>query len=505
MGAGVSEASAPFDGGRLARWGHRLLPASLRNRIILFMLLGALASQGLVLGIWTHQLRDQARLQVLQTAGLLTPAVVQASRFMKALPVQYRPLLVDQLRTTGGSRFLMQFNRTLLPQPGAASGELPGMMVGLVEEELGRELAREGLSGARVHLVPSDRLIVGDDRTTLADLPQRWVEASGLPRHESQPVLVVQTSLEPGNWLLLASALPNPGLFLQANPYAPDRLLLMFAGLLSVLLVMVVVARGVTRSLARLDQAALAFARDLTVDHIPERGPLEVRRLAHSFNEMQAQIQRNIGDRETLFRSVSHDLKTPIMRLGFRTELLDDPELRAGFKSDLQEIGTMLQGALTTMQGAELPEATVAVPLDALLRSLTEAATGAGAPLRLQTLPLTVPGKPLALKRALGNLIDNALRYGHSVEVDMAEEAGFAVIRIRDHGPGLPEAALERIFDPYLRLDHGRQANSQGNGLGLWIARNAVRRHGGDIVLSNHPNGGLLARVTLRLEARGAG
>lgn len=485
-----------------SRWRRVLrsmMPATLRNRVILFMVLGALASQVLVLLIWTAQAKDQARAEVSETAQLLAASATQATRFIRALPVSYRPLLIDQLRTTGGSRFLMQLNRSFVDQPSVEDGELPGLMNGLVQRVIGAELARDGLSGVRVQVVPSHSLIVDDSGISATELPGQWLDAAGLPMKEEQPLLVVQVGIEPGNWLLLASALPNPGLFLRAHPYAPDRLLMILAGLVTVLLIVVGVARGITQSLAHLDKAASAFARDLTVEHIPEQGPLEVQRLAHSFNEMQAQVQRSVADREHLFRSVSHDLKTPIMRLGFRAELLDDSALREGFQKDLQELGVMLQGALSTMRGADLPEPTTRVALGELLGELTEAAIGAGAPVSLAVTEVSVPGKALALKRALGNLIDNAMRYGKRVDVSLGITGDCALVTIRDYGPGLPEDQMEKIFEPYLRLEHGKQVNSQGNGLGLWIARNTVRRHGGDIVLSNHPKGGLVAAVTLRM------
>jgi signal transduction histidine kinase len=111
--------------------------------------------------------------------------------------------------------------------------------------------------------------------------------------------------------------------------------------------------------------------------------------------------------------------------------------------------------------------------------------------------PLAVSGKPLALKRALGNLIDNGLRYGGRVEITGREEDGHLAVAIRDHGPGLPEASREEIFEPYVRLEHGRQSHREGHGLGLGIARAILREHGGDVQLSNHAGGGLVATVRL--------
>ncbi|MFP8778892.1 ATP-binding protein [Hydrogenophaga sp. RWCD_12] len=483
---------------RAAELLRRLLPATLRNRVILFMLLGVLSSQLLVLAVWTLQARNQAREEVQQTAAELAAAAAQSVRFFKSLPVQYRPLLIDQLRTTGGARFFLQLNRSRVEQGGPARSALARDMSAEVERLMGADLAAHGMAGVHAHFAQASTLTVTDDGQPLTALPEHWLQAAGLAQTGQQPLLAVQAELDPGNWLLLVTPLPNPGLFEKANPYAPDRLLLVLAGLAALLLVVMLVAREITRSLSRLGQAASSFARDMAVEPIPETGPQEVRGLAHAFNEMQSRIGRAVEDREHLFRSVSHDLQTPIMRLKFRAEMLDDTEAREGFNADLQELSDLLKGALTTMRGADLSEATVEIALDDLLRALTGVGMAAGAQLTLRADPVRIWGKPLAIKRALGNLIDNALRYGIRVEIDVHRRGEFAVVTIRDHGPGLPEDALQRMFEPYLRLDHGMKTHSQGNGLGLWIARNAVRRHGGDIVLRNHPEGGLEAEVTLK-------
>lgn len=475
-----------------------LLPATLRNRVILFMLLGVLSSQLLVLAVWTLQARNQARDEVRQTAGELAGVAAQSVRFFKALPVQYRPLLIDQLRTTGGARFFLQLNRSRVELGGQDASALAHELSTEVERRMGADLAAHGMAGVHAHLAQGDTLTVTDEGLPLKAMPERWLRAAGLAQVGAQPLLAVQAELDPGNWLLLVTPLPNPGLFEKANPYAPDRLLLVLSGLAALLVVVMLVAREITRSLDRLGQAASSFARDMAVEPIPETGPQEVRGLAHAFNEMQSRIGRAVEDREHLFRSVSHDLQTPIMRLKFRAEMVEDAETRDGFRADLQELSELLKGALTTMRGADLNEASVEIALDELVRSLTSVGMAAGAQLSLRADPVRVWGKPLAIKRALGNLIDNALRYGVRVEVDVHRRGEFAAVTIRDHGPGLPQDAMQRLFEPYLRLDHGVKTNSQGNGLGLWIARNAVRRHGGDIVLRNHPDGGLEALVTLK-------
>ena len=228
-----------------------------------------------------------------------------------------------------------------------------------------------------------------------------------------------------------------------------------------------------------------------------ESGTIELRRTARAFNDMQARIQRFVEDRERLFASISHDLKTPITRLKLRTELLDDDALRADFHEDLDELDVMVKGALQSVKDSAVHENVADVRIDRLVERLTTPALAAGARIAIDLPPLTVRGKPLALKRALGNLVDNGLRYGERIEIAGTADGAGVMLTIRDHGPGLPESSREEIFEPYVRLAHGREANRDGSGLGLGIARGILREHGGDVRLDNHPQGGLVATIHL--------
>jgi signal transduction histidine kinase len=197
---------------------------------------------------------------------------------------------------------------------------------------------------------------------------------------------------------------------------------------------------------------------------------------------------------------MSHDLKTPITRLRLRAELLDNPELRAKFEKDLAEMESMVSATLDFMRGVESREPRQPVDVMALLESLQADSAemnrrvtiegAAGEPYR---------GLAQALKRCLANLIDNAVRYGKSAKVMVEDLPTMLTIRVRDEGPGIPEGELERVFEPFQRLEGSRSRDTGGTGLGLGIARNIARAHGGDIVLRNvsAPPGGLEAVLTL--------
>jgi len=456
-----------------------------------------LLSQLLGSAIWTWQLRDTARHDVRDAAHQTAVSAAAAIRFLRDLPGQYRPLLIEQLRQMGGTRFFVAVNRRRVPVQPIEDSLLARTVVDQVRGTLQGELP-PGLK-ADVALAWPETLSVTGDGRSLRELPENWVVAPMLLRPRRAPILVIQVELEPNACLLLAATLPDPYFLDSANPLTRDRLLLQGVTLLTVLVLVLVVARTLTRPLQRIADAASAFGSAMHPNHVPdETGTIELRRTARAFNDMQARIQRFVEDRERLFASISHDLKTPITRLKLRTELLDDDELRADFHEDLDELDVMVKGALQSVKDSAVHENVSDVRLDRLVERLTTPARGAGARIAIAMPPLTVRGKPLALKRAIGNLVDNALRYGgQQLEIAASADDAGVTLTIRDHGPGLPESSREEIFEPYVRLAHGRETSRDGSGLGLGIARGILREHGGDVRLDNHPQGGLVATVRL--------
>jgi len=284
---------------------------------------------------------------------------------------------------------------------------------------------------------------------------------------------------------------------ITARPY---RLWLMLAILLVSVLVLASLAVGIlTRPLSWLAGAAAELGRDIRRPPLDERhGPLEVRHAARAFNTMQKRLQRYIEDRGKILAAVSHDLKTPITRLRLRTELLDDPAVAARFQADLDEMEAMVQSTLDFMRGTEQAEAVVPVDVSALLESLQEDAAEAGRRVSIHgEVRQPYRGRPLALKRCLVNLLDNAVKYGGEARVGMSDSPAELTLVVADGGPGIPGEMLERVFEPFFRLESSRGRETGGTGLGLGIARNIARSHGGDLVLRNAPGGGLEAVLSL--------
>lgn len=304
---------------------------------------------------------------------------------------------------------------------------------------------------------------------------------------------VVQARLEDGTLVTFDSRQPTE---VASWPY---RLLLSLAVLLVAVIALTLVAvRWVTRPLKALAEAAENLGANIDRPPLEEKGPLEVSRAARAFNTMQQRLAAFIHDRTRILAAVSHDLKTPITRLRLRAELLDAPELRAKFVKDLDEMESMVSATLEFMRGVENREAAQPLDVMALLESLQEDARELGGKVAIEGRALKAfHGHPQALKRCLRNLVDNAVQYGKSATIRVEDAPDRLRICVRDEGPGIPEGELERVFEPFRRLEGSRSRATGGTGLGLGVARNIARAHGGDLDLRNIPQGGLEAALTL--------
>lgn len=303
----------------------------------------------------------------------------------------------------------------------------------------------------------------------------------------------IEVQLEDGSWAGFDTSLP------EAPQALPLRVALSLAVLLATVLGLSFIAvRWVVRPLQDLTAAALALGQDLNRTPLPEDGPREVRQAAQAFNTMQQRLLAFINDRTRVLTALSHDLKTPLTRMRLRADLMDDDEQRLRFESDLKEMETMVTHTLDFMRGLGGNEVRVPVDMSALLQTLQADNQAMGRQMQLQgQAAQPVLGVAHLLKRALANLVDNAVLYGGRATVRVQETPGLLTLHIEDAGPGIAPAELERVFDPFYRLEASRSRATGGTGLGLGIARNILRTHGGDVVLHNLPQGGLEAVVTL--------
>jgi signal transduction histidine kinase len=255
-----------------------------------------------------------------------------------------------------------------------------------------------------------------------------------------------------------------------------------------------IAVRIATRPLSRMAEAARALGEDPTRAPMDTRGPTEVAQAAAAFNQMQQRIAEHVAERTRILAAISHDLQTPITRLRLRAEMVDDEGLRARIQSDLDAMqGLVKEGSgLRAQPGRTQPGAGDRARPPAAGRA--EDARDMGWTVRVPAdAQGRIVGNPAALRRALWNLIENGVKFGGEVELALTCAGGRCEIRVRDHGPGLAEDELEKVFEPFYRTEASRNRETGGTGLGLAITRNLLHAQGGEVALRNHPEGGLEA------------
>lgn len=250
-----------------------------------------------------------------------------------------------------------------------------------------------------------------------------------------------------------------------------------------------------TWPLRRLGQAADSLGRGEEREPLPVTGPREVRDLTATFNRMQERLMRTVADKTRIMAALGHDLRSPLTALRVHAEMVDEEETRDALVKSIEEMQDMVERTLAFARGMAISESPETVELGKFLTELKRDMVDA---FQLETgAPLQIRLRPQSMRRALRNIVDNAVRYGEGVEVTYTREYDRASIWVRDHGPGIPDTQLEEVFEPFFRVETSRSRETGGTGLGLSIARTILRSHGGDITLRNHPDGGLLVRLDL--------
>jgi len=434
----------------------RLLPRSLFGRIVLLLTVGLIGAQ--LIGATIH-LSERFRLVSTTIAGEFAQQIKAVYRTIDQQPAATQVTLAQSLSTP-------RIKLAIVPQA-AFSKELVHRR-STTSLALGFEDRLEQVLGPGVRWKMVKVPEIGDVR------------------------LAVVLELTNGRWLQV-QAQPPPEVFGQ-----PWHVLMGMSFMLLVIVsLVVVVARSTVRPLTRLASAANGVAQDLKRPPLPEDGPSEVREAARAFNTMQKRIREGIEERERFLAAVSHDLKTPITRLRLRAELLADSRVRDGIEHDINEMQQLIDDALAFLRGHSVDEPTQTIELVALIESVADDFG------HIQKVDVSAPaslrfkGKPIALQRALRNLVDNAIKYGQHAQITLQQEASQVIIIVDDVGPGLSQEHLGAVFEPFFRVESSRSRETGGTGLGLAIVRLVAQSHGGSVRLNNRPEGGLRVELLL--------
>jgi signal transduction histidine kinase len=310
--------------------------------------------------------------------------------------------------------------------------------------------------------------------------------------------LQVAIPLTDGQWLSFATALPAGG-----PAFSLQFLLSMGIMAIIILAVSVWAVGRVTTPLASLATAAERLGRDVNAPQLPETGTTETRQAARAFNDMQTRLRGLIENRTRLLAAISHDLRTPLTLLRLRAETVENAQERDKLLSTIAEMDSMIGATLQFARDDSADEPRCPTDVTALVQSVVDDMRDGGLAVRMQPAePITYACQPAALKRAVRNLLDNAVKYGISGTVEIRRLSQAIKITVDDEGPGIPQQELTRVLEPFYRLEESRSRETGGVGLGLAIAQSIVQSHGGTLALINRPNGGLRATIALPLSGK---
>jgi signal transduction histidine kinase len=461
---------------------NRLLPKSLFGQSLLILLAGLLLSH--VVGSWIY---TADRAQTVRAVGGFAAAqrIANLAQLVRDSPVEWRDRIIAALN-----------DQTLLvslsPKPPSFPAEdQDDEIAQVIQRFLTDQLSGKATISVRVKVSAWRSPAFGDAaRKMFGPMKGHGPMMQGFGSYRA---LTVGVLLNDGKWLTFETRLPDSG------PVFSYRFLLSMAVMAIItLIVSIWVVRRVTSPLAALAEAAERLGKNVKADPLPIAGTTETQRASQAFNEMQARLQTLVENRMRLLAAISHDLRTPLTSLRLRAENVQDVEQREKLLATIGDLDSIVSSTLEFARDETAGEPQRLIDLTALVQSIVDDMQDLGIVAELETSEtLIYECRPSALKRALSNLIDNAVKYGERARISFRTSPEAIRISIDDDGPGIPESELNQVFEPFYRREPSRNRETGGIGLGLAIAQSIVHGHGGEIRLSNRPEGGLRATVVL--------
>jgi signal transduction histidine kinase len=456
----------------------RLLPNSLFGQTLLILLVGLIVSH--LIGAWIYA---SDREQAVRAIGGLAMAqrVANLTRLVEEAPPDWRERIVAA-SSDPTFRIVLTAQR---PTFAGANEQAPVAQV--IRDFLADQLPEAAARPVRVAVSRTSGPPFGmmrDHRMPLGPM----MHAAGAWRG-----LQVAVRLADGQWLTFGTALPDTGPAVSWQFIASMAVMAVI-----ILAVSVWAVRRVTAPLADIAAAAQRLGKDVGAPPLAEIGSAEMRRAARAFNEMQERLRRLIENRTRMLAAISHDLRTPLTLLRLRAETVANAEEQVRMLATIAEMDAMIAATLAFARDDAAAEPRRPTDVTALLASIVDDMADAGMPVTMDPAASAVYDcRPVALKRAVSNLIDNAVTYGKAAHVAIEPTPRAIAITVDDEGPGIPEQELARVFQPFYRVEGSRSRETGGVGLGLAIALSIVEAHGGELTLANRPEGGLRARITL--------
>ena len=458
-----------------------LIPSSLRGQMLVLLFGALIAVQLITLAFFFSERRLAVRAALGAEAAERTANVVG---LVEAAPAGLRQ---EILRSAGSP--LMRFELSDVPRAKNDGPAAAGVITGRIRRALGDEIERD----IRASVEPLSASAFS------ASVPGRndpWMRRMHRRMHgdDAEPMgLIISINLRDGGWLNAQTMFHRPPLQ-WAWPGVVSTVLMAVA----IILVVWFIVRRIAGPMNALVEGADRFGRSGDTEPIPLAGPREIRRLTDSFNRMQDRLTRYVRERVQMLAALSHDLRSPLTAMRLRLEMIEDAETRDRLEATVDEMQQMVEATLAFAKGIAVNEPEEPLDLRSLLQDLAEDITQTGADVKLGKIgSIEVTSRPTALKRAIRNVIENGVKYGGGAHVTAVTVDGLARIVVEDSGPGIPDADLDKVFEPFMRLEGSRNLETGGVGLGLATAQSIVHTLGGEISLSNRDTGGL--RVTIEV------
>jgi signal transduction histidine kinase len=477
----------------------RLIPQTLFGQTLLLLLSGIGLS--LLAGSWIY---TSARQEAVRAVGGLAAAerIINLTRLIEDVPFEWRERIIAsandavfRVRLTGGE--------PMRPGADAATPEA-SLVKAYLSEGLPSHTVRVALAvdAGGVHVGPWQHHAPWPGMGRGAGGPMAGPRADHIPMmhgplarwNMSWRGLEAHVQLKGGQWLSFSTTLPDTG-----PTMSPRLIIALVVMAFMIALLTAWAARRLAAPLTLLADAAEQLGRDIGAPPLAVSGSKEVRSAAQAFNDMQERLRRLVENRTQMLSAISHDLRTQLTLLRLRVEAGDQTDDRERMLSTIGEMEDMLTATLSFARDEATSETGKRVDIGTFVGSIAADMADAGLPVETGEIRTGVVAhcKPLALRRALTNLIDNAIKYGTTATISMRAGAERVEIMVDDQGPGIPEDQLERVMQPFVRLEESRSRDTGGIGLGLAIAASIAEAHGGKLMLSNRREGGLTAILAL--------
>lgn len=454
----------------------RVVPRTLRAQIALLVLGVLVLAQALSLWFFV----DERSLAVQAAIGAEAAArAANVAQLIEGAPPELHAQIIRAATSP-----LVRFDLADAPTVPHGEHDEGGAVEARIRALLGESYSRD--IRVEVHEIEGGLLPLPNLSPEMAEMHAEMMQGS-LAAIEME----LSIALAGGSWLNVGTRFEKPPLqWSQASNVS----FAVTAGLLLVASFWFLLTR-LTGPLNNLANASERLGRGAAEGDLPVVGPQEVQDLTRAFNIMQDRLTRFVSDRTQMLAALAHDLRSPLTALRVRAEMVDDRDTRASLVASSEEMQQMVDATLDFAKGVGHHEDIQLIDLRDLIAdkgSVKLHVSGKG--------PLFATVKPNAMRRALRNLVENALRYGKEARISWDIEGGKVAIYVDDEGPGIPSEQLEAVFGPYVRLETSRSKDTGGHGLGLSIARSIIFEHGGTIELTNRAEGGLRAKVTLPVE-----